>query len=304
MPTRFTHGIQAFPVIGAYPAVPPNANVFFVDSGSGSNNAAGTEPDTPLATIDYAIGLCTANNGDHIFVLPGHSETVTTAITMDVAGVTIWGYGYGRARPAVTTSGAIDGINVTAANCRIHNLRVIGAASATALLNVASTDLYVDDCVFEHGAAPTEAITLAAGGNRFYFDNCKFLGTANGPDSAFFFEVGSGTVTDWHVRNCLFNYLPNGLDRAVFVATADAVPGGIIQGCVVLGLDVEAALVDFESSTSTNVGEGMIVDTIVQARVSATITDFYDLGSYGTARVSFSDGANRGAILHPATSAT
>ena len=301
MPTRFTHGIQAYPMIGASPEVPPGANVFFVDSVSGSNNAAGTEADTPLATIDYAIGLCTATNGDHIFVLPGHAETATT-ITMDVAGVTIWGYGYGRARPAVTGSGANDTITVTAANCRIHNIRLIGATSVTALLNVASTDLYVDDCVFEHGAAPTEAVTLATSGNRFYFDNCKFLGTANGPDSAFFFEVGSGTVTDWHVRNCMFNYVPNGLDRAVFVATADAAPGGIIQGCVVLGLDAEARLVDFLSSAG--VGEGMIVDTIVQARVAATITDFYDLGGYGTARVSFSDGPNRGAIVHPTTSAT
>ena len=301
MPTRFTHGIQAFPMIGASPEVPPGANVFFVDSVGGSNNNAGTEGDTPLATIDYAIGLCTATNGDHIFVLPGHAETATT-ITMDVAGVTIWGYGYGRARPAVTGSGANDTITVTAANCRIHNLRLIGATSVTALLNVASTDLYVDDCVFEHGAAPTEAVTLAAAGNRFYFDNCKFLGTANGPDSAFFFEVGSGTVTDWHVRNCFFNYATNGLDRAVFVATADAAPGGVIQGCVVLGLDAEARLVAFLSSLS--VGEGMIVDTVVQARVAATITDFYDLGGYGTARVSFSDGPNRGAIVHPATSAT
>ena len=305
MPTRFPSGVSSYgiPVFGGLD-IPANATVLFVDSGhaSASNGNPGTDPALPLATIAGAISLTAANNGDHIMVMPGHAETVTAVITMSVAGVTIWGWGYGRSRPALTGSGAIDVVSVTAANCRIHNLRLIGGTSVTALLNVASTDLYVDGCVFEHGAAPTEAVTLAAGGNRFYFDDCKFLGTADGPDSAFFFEVGSGTVTDWHVRNCLFNYLPNGLDRAVFVATSDAAPGGIIQGCVVLGIDVEAGLVDFNSSAA--VGEGMIVDTIVQARVAATITDFYDLGGYGAARVSFSDGPNRGAIVHPATSAT
>lgn len=303
MPTRFPRGLSSYgvPVMSGADTA-PNANVFFVDSGGGSDNADGTDPSTPFATIDYAIGRCTANNGDTIHVLPGHSETVTTAITMDVAGVTIWGWGQGRSRPAVTTSGAIDGITVTAANCHIHNLRVIGAASATALLNLAAADFRCTRCVFEHGAAPTEAVTIASGANRFYFEDCLFLGTANGPDSAFFFEVGSSSISEWSVKRCEFNYLPNGLDRAVFVASTDAAPGGRIQDCLVLGLDLEALLVDFESSVS--VGEGMIIDTIVQARVAASLADFADLGGYGTARIAWSDGANRAAILFPTTSAS
>lgn len=52
-------------------------SIFFVHSGTGVNAlGGGRNPDAPLATLDYAIGLCTANKGDMIFVMPGHAETL------------------------------------------------------------------------------------------------------------------------------------------------------------------------------------------------------------------------------------
>ena len=51
-------------------------NVYWVDSGTGSNGNKGTYRQ-PLATIDNAIGKCSANNGDIIVVFPGHSGTVS-----------------------------------------------------------------------------------------------------------------------------------------------------------------------------------------------------------------------------------
>src|SRR3990167_1131326 len=64
----------------------------------GSNSASGLSPQTPLSTIDYAIGLCVANRGDKIVVMSGHSETTTGVITMDIAGVTVEGRGRGTLR--------------------------------------------------------------------------------------------------------------------------------------------------------------------------------------------------------------
>lgn len=84
-------------------------NVLFVDSTHPAATdalGAGQSPDTPLATLDYAVGLCTANHGDVIYVMPGHAETVATAaaIDIDVAGVKVVGVGWGASRPTFTLS--------------------------------------------------------------------------------------------------------------------------------------------------------------------------------------------------------
>jgi len=46
---------------------------------------------SPLPTLDYAIGKCTAGRGDTIYVCPGHAETLATAsaVTFDVDGVEV-----------------------------------------------------------------------------------------------------------------------------------------------------------------------------------------------------------------------
>ncbi len=94
-------------------------SIFFVHSGIGVNEAGyGDNPDAPVASVDYAIGLCTAAKGDVIYCLPGHAETVTaTSIALDVAGVTIIGLGHGLNRPVFTFGAAAATITVSAANC-------------------------------------------------------------------------------------------------------------------------------------------------------------------------------------------
>jgi len=97
--------------------------VFFVDSNTGTDGEGyGREPISPVDTIDYAIGLCEANKGDVILVFPQHAESVATAITCDVAGVTIIGLGYGNSLPPITATGAVDAMTVTAADVTIKNL--------------------------------------------------------------------------------------------------------------------------------------------------------------------------------------
>ena len=58
--------------------------VFYVHYGTGKNGAgAGVFPEAPFKTIDYAIASCTANKGDVILVMPGHSESLATDIDVD-----------------------------------------------------------------------------------------------------------------------------------------------------------------------------------------------------------------------------
>ncbi len=82
-------------------------DIFFVHSGTGTDGAGyGQNPDSPVATIDYAIGLCTDSKGDVIYVMPGHNEGLGNAqIAVDVAGISIIGLGRGSAAPGRRRAG-------------------------------------------------------------------------------------------------------------------------------------------------------------------------------------------------------
>lgn len=47
----------------------PVGSVFYVDTGTGSDTNAGTDPGAPKATITSALSSCTANKNDYIFLL-------------------------------------------------------------------------------------------------------------------------------------------------------------------------------------------------------------------------------------------
>lgn len=293
--------------MGGVPVLPGNmttGNVFFVGStvtGATDNANYGKSPATPFATVDYAIGRCTASQGDVIYVMPGHAETCTAAVTCDVAGVSIIGLGRGRNRPALTVSGAIDLVTVTAANVHLENLRLIGAAAdCTALVNIAAADLSMFNMVFEPGATPLMTITVASGGHRFHIKGFKVLGTAAGPDAFINFE--SSASDDWIVEDGFLNFTGStDLDLAVFRADADTTKGGFIKNVHAIGLAAAALFVDFNSSSA--VGEGLIVDSTWQHIAAATIANGVDLGGYSTAFSGGADGAVRIASL-PATTAS
>jgi hypothetical protein len=79
------------------------------------------------ATVDAAVGLCTAASGDTIYVLPGHTETITnTSTTLDVAGINIVCLGHGANAPIFTYSAAEATITVSAANVTWKGGRFVG----------------------------------------------------------------------------------------------------------------------------------------------------------------------------------
>ena len=128
--------VNGAPLLPGGGTVPLAQNYFFVCSVNGSNGNTGRDISSPLATIDYAIGLCTANKGDTIIVLQGHAETLTAAggITCDVAGVNIIGLGTGADRPEISFGTATSAsVLVTAANVLIAN--IVGITAFDALTN-------------------------------------------------------------------------------------------------------------------------------------------------------------------------
>ena len=177
--TNFPNGVSSFgmPVMGVGEETMTTGNVFFVDSGAAAaaDGNAMTDPAQPGATIDAAIARCTANNGDIIFVMPGHAETVAaTDIALDVAGVWVRGIGWGADRPTITYSATGSTIAMSAASTRISNLRLApGIANVVAAVTVSASDCIVEICetltaaVFEF----TSLIHVQADANRVIIRN-------------------------------------------------------------------------------------------------------------------------------------
>ena len=97
---------------------------FYVDSVHGAAGNDGLTWATALAGIDAAIGKCTANHGDVIWVAPGHVETITaTDITVDIAGVTVVGLGTGSLMPQIKHNNAAAEVSIAADNVTWMGIR-------------------------------------------------------------------------------------------------------------------------------------------------------------------------------------
>ena len=125
-PNGFANGvtIRGMPLLQVHPG-----EVFWVNNsgvlakgGVGGSDGNDGSYRRPFATIDYAIGKCTASRGDIIAVMPGHEEDIDAAagIALDVAGVAIIGLGSAALRPKITFSATASTMTVTAANCSIQ----------------------------------------------------------------------------------------------------------------------------------------------------------------------------------------
>lgn len=78
--------------------------------------------------IDTAVNECVASAGDRIVLLPGYTETVSsaTAINLDVAGIKIVGLGTGTLVPTLTfDTAATATIPVSANDIEIENVNIV-----------------------------------------------------------------------------------------------------------------------------------------------------------------------------------
>ena len=157
-------------------------NIFFVDSGSGSDAAGyGQNPDAPFDSIDYAVSQCTANNGDIIYVMPGHAEVVAEAggLDLDVAGISVIGIGNGTDTPTVTlTTANTADVDVDAANVLIENIHFKSDFEDIAsCIDVNATDCTIRNCRFtenedNHNFVICVLGAAAAGSDRLIVEDC------------------------------------------------------------------------------------------------------------------------------------
>jgi len=266
--THFPHGVSSFgvPVMGGGNLIPQTTGDYFFVDDSGSNSNEGTDPDHPVATLDTAIGLCTADHGDVIILMPGHAESAT-AIAADVAGVTVVGLGSGEAMPTITgTTAAADLIDVTADSFVMKNVSLVGGASGTtALVDISADGDYAvfEGCRFTSGAAaPVDMITLATGADHLSFINCDFIGSGSELDNCILCE---GYVAYMNIRGCYFDttasagvdeaiiqfavcgsgpvwidncmFMTNTDNDSVFLAVSENDPAMLVSNCLSTGVD-------------------------------------------------------------------
>lgn len=176
-----------------------SGNHKYVDSGhaNATDDIAHGARDNPYATLDFAVGQCTASNGDVIWVLPGHEETLVgdstggVGVDIDVIGVSVVGVGQGDARPTFTfdTATAAD-FKIAADDVLVHNLRfVAGIVSQAMFIETSGDDCEVSFCSFENGSSfeALIAVNIGVGSNdsdRFYIHDCKFVSDTAGSTSA------------------------------------------------------------------------------------------------------------------------
>lgn len=185
---------------------------FWVDSVTGSSANDGTSPDSPKATLDQAINLCTANKGDIIYVMPKHAESFSAAdgFDADVAGIKIIGLGWGDFRPTFTFADTDAKVSVGAASVHIENLRFVAGISAVVVgvnVEAAGVACTIKNCEWYWGGTTgydfLQALNLNVGASRSRVEGCRFLAEPAVAGASTAIEL-VGAVHNVVVKGCEF----------------------------------------------------------------------------------------------------
>jgi hypothetical protein len=242
-----------------------SGNVFFV--GSTATLAAdvpvsGATAEIPFATVDYAVGQCTANNGDVIFAMPGHTEDVpATKIVLDVAGVSLIGLGHGNDRPTFTMTASGSRLDLAAAGTRVSN------------------------CIFSPGANVTVGVRVVTGGAGAEIDNCEFTVHATHQFAAIIFVDEDDCV----IRDCTLNTLDgvsaaSGIQLDAFadrcLITRNVIQGAYSTACInggdVVQITITHNVIANQSSANAILLHNDITGTIAYNSLSARSATLLD----------------------------
>ena len=163
----------------------------------------------PFATLDYAIGKCTASRGDVIMLMPGHAENVAAAgVTLDVIGITVVGLGSGSLIPKFSFTAAASDINITAANVAFYNVQFeANFADVLVALDVSGNNLGFYNCKFTESGTNLNYVVvmnIADGNDDLTIDSCEYVGNDVANDN---FVQAAGTHDNFVITNNRFSHL-------------------------------------------------------------------------------------------------
>lgn len=271
--TNYPHGVSSYgiPLIGSGP-VTTTGKVFFVHASSGIDSPdRGSDPSTPFASLDYAVGRCRASKGDVIFAMPGHTESITaaTSLVIDVAGISIIGLGVGSSLPTLTfTTVAAATISITAANVMLQNLRLVSAftngITAGIVLGAAADGARLINIRMEESLVTQEfliGISIAAACHDVIIDGFSFHGIAAGGDSQAIIFVGASNFSKVRNFDIMGDFSGAPIDALTALSTYMEIGPGVI-----LNIDVTAGLSVSVKSDTTGIMHdlrvGQLKDTV------------------------------------------
>lgn len=209
---------------------PSSGNHYFASSVTGAASG-GYLPDGASTTLLLAAALATTAKDDVVNLLPGHAEDIVGAagITFDKAGLTVQGWGNGRARPTLTfkTSTAAQ-IIVSAANVTFRNIvfDLTGIDAIVAAISVTGADVAFEDCEFITNVAAAGVvlgILTAATATRFRVERCRFVGTFTNSGTTTTAQIKHEVGADYVIKG---NYFVGKMTQAILNATT--VTNGLI----------------------------------------------------------------------------
>lgn len=241
--------------------LPPGSRIvgYVRASGRRTTDSATVTAGPFYTSITTALAACTSANGDVIVCLPGHSESVGTAMfTGAPTGVTIVGWGNvdEDLAPTLLWSGATSNLAIASKNITLANLRLLADAD-----NV------------------TEAITVTAAG--FKMLNCYVdAGIGSSTDAIIFLNLTTGAA-DALVAGCDLRATAGGETTMIKLAA-------VIDNCRIIGNRL------FGVSNSTTLGAIHVSAALTNLLIAGNIVD-NQTGS-STAAISFTDVACTGMV--------
>ena len=233
-----------------YPGDAGPGDEYFVDSTSGASTNTGESWEQALDTIDAAVSLCTASNGDKVYVAPYHTEDLAadSAIDIDVAGVSVIGVRVGRQMPTLDVTAVAGDCKLAAASCTLQNIRFTGGIDATTgCIEVIGDDCAVIDCEYRDVTGQATDILVTDNALRLLVDGFRVIGASgDGGDSAIMLDECDHAV----IRNC---YIIGNFDVGAIECRTTASDDIRIHDCTIKTFGSEDLAIADTITTSTGI---------------------------------------------------
>jgi hypothetical protein len=192
-----------------------SGKIWYVCNASGANglddvSPAGQQRKRPLLTTAQAI--TNASAGDTIQYLAGHSETVSSTIAANKAGLHFISEGTTATRALLTTASAVPVMTISASGVWTENISfTVTHASASCILTSGSlTGVQHIDCSFSTTLANAALVSWASAITGGRLDGCTF--TSNATATANIPAVGwliGAVCVDTEVDTCTWSGGPD-----------------------------------------------------------------------------------------------
>lgn len=240
-------------------------DVYYVDDATGDDADNGTTWALAEATLDAAIGDCTADKGDIIFVAPDHEESIGAAqIAADIAGIKIIGLGSGEQQPMITMTDAASSVDVTGTDITIENIRFYSTtADSTICIDVDASGFVLRGCRFDGNAAGhVIGVDLATTLSDIVIEDNFVYDTDT--DCTSFLTSAAGACTNVKILN---NQIWGDYDDAAINSSVADV-NWLVKGNTIRNVQTGDHAIQFASTTT-----GYILNNILAADTPGAILD-------------------------------